>query len=43
MFDSIDFHIDSAEKFLYEYANLFRVNPQSTLDSLGMNKKELPT
>lgn len=27
MFDSVDFHIDSAEKFLNDYANLFRVNP----------------
>jgi hypothetical protein len=27
MFDSIDFHIDSADKFLYDYANLFRSNP----------------
>ncbi len=27
MFDSIDFHIDSAEKFLYDFANLFRINP----------------
>jgi hypothetical protein len=27
MFDSIDFHIDTAEKFLYDYANIFRENP----------------
>ena len=27
MFDSIDFHIDSADKFLYDYVNLFRANP----------------
>jgi hypothetical protein len=27
IFDSIDFHIESAEKFLYEYGNLFRTNP----------------
>jgi hypothetical protein len=27
MFDSIDFHIDSADKFLYDYANILSANP----------------
>ncbi len=27
IFDSVDFHIDTAEKFLYDYANIFRTNP----------------
>ena len=27
MFDSVDFHIDTADKFLYDYANIFRANP----------------